>query len=77
MNVLVVFTYPNHHSLNFDFSQKVLEGSKENPIIKQLQVLDLYGEKFNPLLIFNEQKRRRDMYKEPTLEKYRNLNILF
>ena len=72
MKVLVIFTHPNHQSLNFAFLQKVLQGSKENPMIKELQILDLYEEKFNPLLIFNEQKRRRDMHKEPTLEKYRD-----
>ena len=71
MNTLVIYTYPNHKSLNYAFLQKVIEGSKENPNIKELQVLDLYEEDFNPLLLFNEQKRRRDMYRDPAIEKYR------
>lgn len=71
MNTLVIYTYPNHKSLNYAFLQKVMEGIKENPHIKQLKVLDLYEEDFNPLLKFNEQKRRRDMYRDPELEKYR------
>ncbi|WP_093265431.1 NAD(P)H-dependent oxidoreductase [Psychrobacillus sp. OK032] len=71
MNTLVIYTYPNHKSLNYAFLQKVIEGSKENPNIKELQVLDLYEEGFSPLLMFNEHKRRRDMYCDPELEKYK------
>lgn len=71
MNTLVIYTYPNHKSLNYAFLQKVIEGSNENPNVKELQVLDLYEEGFNPLLVFNEQKRRRDMYRDPNIEKYR------
>ncbi|MCM3033041.1 NAD(P)H-dependent oxidoreductase [Niallia sp. MER 6] len=71
MKMLVVYTYPNHKSLNYAFFQQVLKGSKENKNIKEIQVLDLYEEGFNPLLVFNEQKRRRDMHIDPFLEKYR------
>ena len=72
MNMLVIYTYPNHESLSYAFLQKVIKGSKENTHIKGLQVLDLYEEGFNPLLEFNEHKRRRDMHRDPQLEKYRN-----
>ncbi|MEK4760660.1 NAD(P)H-dependent oxidoreductase [Viridibacillus sp. FSL E2-0187] len=72
MKTLVIYTYPNHKSLNYAFLQKVIKGSKENPNITELQILDLYEEGFDPLLVFNENKRRRDMYRDPTLEKYRN-----
>lgn len=71
MNLLVIYTYPNHRSLNYDFLQKVLEGSRENPAISAVQVLDLYEEEFDPVLVFHEQKRRRDMHADPALEKYR------
>ncbi|MGE6720472.1 NAD(P)H-dependent oxidoreductase [Peribacillus frigoritolerans] len=72
MNMLVIYTYPNHKSLSHAFLEKVVKGSKENPNIMGLQVLDLYEEGFNPLLEFNEHKRRRDMHRDPQLEKYRN-----
>lgn len=72
MNVLVIYTYPNHESLSHAFLEKVIKGSNENPNIKGLQVLDLYEEGFNPLLEFNEHKRRRDMHRDPQLGKYRN-----
>ncbi|MFB7639849.1 NAD(P)H-dependent oxidoreductase [Peribacillus butanolivorans] len=72
MKMLVIYTYPNHKSLSYAFLQKIIKGSNENPNIKELQVLDLYEEGFNPLLVFNEYKRRRDMHRDPHLEKYRN-----
>lgn len=71
MKVLLIYTYPNHNSLNYTFLQNIIKGSKENSKILELQVLDLYEEKFNPLLVFNEQKRRRDMHTDSSMEKYR------
>ncbi|MEC1177428.1 NAD(P)H-dependent oxidoreductase [Metasolibacillus meyeri] len=71
MNTLIIYTYPNHQSLNYAFLQKVIKGCQENPAITEIQVLDLYEEQFDPRLIFHEQKRRRDMYRDPQLEKYR------
>lgn len=71
MKTLIIYTYPNHNSLNHSFLQKIIKGCNENPIIQEVKVLDLYAENFNPILEFNEQKRRRDMYLEPDLEMYR------
>ncbi|MGG3800890.1 NAD(P)H-dependent oxidoreductase [Metabacillus fastidiosus] len=71
MKTLIIYTHPNHNSLVYSFLEKVIEGSKENPNIKELQILDLYEEGFNPLLVFNKEKRRRDMYRDRNLEKYR------
>ena len=71
MNVLVIYTHPNHQSLSYSFLQQVLQGSSANPNIHEVKVLDLYEEKFDPILVFNEDKRRRDMYKDPALEIYR------
>lgn len=71
MNVLAIFTHPNHQSLSYAFLQKMIQGSQENRHITEIQVLDLYDEKFDPVLVFNEQKRRRDMHTDPELAKYR------
>ncbi|PYI55565.1 NAD(P)H-dependent oxidoreductase [Paenibacillus flagellatus] len=71
MNVLVIYTHPNHQSLNYAFLQKVVEGASENRHIAEIQVLDLYEEGFDPVLVFNEHKRRRDMHADPRLAKYR------
>lgn len=71
MKTLVIFTHPNHQSLSYAFLQKVLEGIGENPNVEEVQVLDLYEESFNPALVFNAEKRRRDMHADPALEAYR------
>lgn len=71
MKTLIIYTHPNHQSLCYAFLQNVIKGCNENSNIKELQVLDLYEEGFNPLLVFNENKRRRDMHRDPDLEKYR------
>ncbi|WP_422661580.1 NAD(P)H-dependent oxidoreductase [Paenibacillus sp. EC2-1] len=71
MNVLVIYTHPNHQSLSYAFLEQVIRGSGENAQIKDIQVLDLYEEGFDPVLVFNETKRRRDMHSDPRLEKYR------
>ncbi|WP_139492455.1 NAD(P)H-dependent oxidoreductase [Brevibacillus dissolubilis] len=72
MNILLIFTHPNHQSLNYAFAQEVLKGCKENQKVNSVEVLDLYEEGFDPVLVFNEEKRRRDMHIDPKLEKYRN-----
>jgi len=71
MNLLIIYTHPNHESLSYAFLQKVLQGSSENPDISEIKVLDLYEEGFDPVLVFNANKRRRDMHRDPHLEKYR------
>ncbi|MEW9699503.1 NAD(P)H-dependent oxidoreductase [Paenibacillus sp. SI8] len=71
MNTLVIYTHPNHQSLSYAFLQKVIQGSTENPQITEIKVLDLYEEGFNPVLVFNETKRRRELHADPELLKYR------
>ncbi|MCM3634886.1 MULTISPECIES: NAD(P)H-dependent oxidoreductase [Paenibacillus] len=71
MKTLIIFTHPNHQSLSYAFLQQTLQGLKDNRVEHELQVLDLYAESFDPRLVFNEHQRRRDMHKDPRLEKYR------
>ncbi|WP_339157982.1 NAD(P)H-dependent oxidoreductase [Paenibacillus sp. FSL W8-0186] len=72
MNLLVIYTHPNHQSLNYAFLQEVIRGSEENAAIGEVKVLDLYKEGFNPVLVFHENKRRRDMHTDPDLAPYRD-----
>lgn len=72
MKTLVIYSHPNHNSLSFSFLQKTIQGLQENSHLQEIQLLDLYEESFDPLLVFNEHKRRRDMHIDPQLEKYRN-----
>lgn len=71
MKLLIIYTHPNHQSLSYAFLQRVMQGSSENSHIEEVQVLDLYAQSFNPALVFNERKRRRDMHADPALQAYR------
>lgn len=71
MKLLVVYTHPNHQSLSYAFLQEVVRGSGENPHIEEVKVLDLYEIGFNPVLVFHENKRRRDMHRDPDFAVYR------
>jgi len=71
MNALIVFTHPDRESLNGAFLEVVEEGLKRNRHVKDYKILDLYAEDFDPVLIFNRNKKRRDMHKAPEMEPYR------
>ncbi len=71
MKTLIIYAHPNHESLCYAFLQKVLEGCRDNLVISEIQLLDLYTEGFDPVLVFNEKKRRRDMHTDPGLARYR------
>lgn len=71
MNILVVYTHPNHESLNYAFLQKTLSGIKANPSQSNVKVLDLYQDNFDPRLTFDKDNRRRDLHIHPETATYR------
>lgn len=71
MKTLIIYTHPGHESLNGAFLEAVKKGMDKSTSQHEVEVLDLYEEKFNPVLVFNEQRRRRDMHTDPAFEKYR------
>ncbi len=72
MNILVIYTHPNKKSLNGAFLEKTMDGLNVNSKVDNVELLDLYTEDFDPVLVFNDEKRRRDMFKDPSLTKYRD-----
>ncbi|WP_025702175.1 NAD(P)H-dependent oxidoreductase [Paenibacillus forsythiae] len=70
MNTLIVYAHPNRESLNGAFLNAVKQGIAQTSS-GEFQVLDLYEENFDPSLVYNKERRRRDMHKDPELEKYR------
>lgn len=71
MKALIIYTHPTKKSLNGAFLERVKAGLEENIKIAEIEVLDLYEEGFNPSLVFNEDIKRRDMFRDPLFEKYR------
>lgn len=71
MQVLVIYAHPNHESFNDAICRQVVERFKQNGTGYHL--IDLYAENFNPVLIFNHQRRRSDMKTDPATSRYRQL----
>jgi len=71
MNLLIVYAHPNHESLNYAFYNKVIEGIDANDKEITVKTLDLYKENFNPVLVHNQDRRRRDMATDVELEIHR------
>ncbi len=69
MKNLLIYVHPNHKSLCAGLYESALEGLKKSS--QEVQVIDLYAEQFDPVLVYNEDNRRRDMHKDPTLAEYR------
>ncbi|GHU61785.1 NAD(P)H dehydrogenase (quinone) [Clostridia bacterium] len=68
-NVLLIFAYPTHDNLNYAIYEQIKKGLEEGG--HQIKILDLYAEKFDPVLIFNQEQRRRDIQHRPETKRYR------
>lgn len=73
LNTLVIYAHPHRDSLNGAFLRRTLESLGARPDRPEVRVIDLYEQKFDPVLVFGPEKRRRDMHRDPDLAKYRNL----
>ena len=70
MNILIIYTYPNHQSFNSAILKVVQQNLSKDHNVK---TLDLYEEQFDPVLRFDDTHKRRDLSTVPDMEKYRNL----
>jgi NAD(P)H dehydrogenase (quinone) len=71
MNVLIIYAHPNTESFNHAIFEQVKRG-----LIKgqhTVDVIDLYKEKFNPILFYDTVKRRRDLADDPEIAAYKAL----
>ncbi|MDU7943960.1 MAG: NAD(P)H-dependent oxidoreductase, partial [Streptococcus salivarius] len=72
MKTLIIYAHPNDKSYN----ASILETIKENLSSKhELKVLDLYKERFDPVLRFDTTHRRRDLAHDVAMKDYRDLII--
>lgn len=69
MDCLIIYAHPNTNSLNHAILETVISGLKDTN--RKFEVIDLYAEQFNPVLVFNEQDKRRDLKNDPYTAKYR------
>ncbi|MFE7151535.1 NAD(P)H-dependent oxidoreductase, partial [Heyndrickxia sporothermodurans] len=69
MQTLVIYSHPNTNSLNHAILENVMKGLTETN--RKFEIIDLYKEKFDPILVIDENNRRRDLINDPYTEKYR------
>ena len=70
MNILVVYAYPNKNGLNHAIKNTVL---RNIDVSHTVRVIDLYTEEFNPVLYFDKEVQRRNLYLDKETENYRKL----
>ncbi|HMV44627.1 MAG TPA: NAD(P)H-dependent oxidoreductase [Leptospiraceae bacterium] len=70
MNYLLIYAHSNPKS----FTNAVYQSVYAELSLKgaSIQVIDLYKDKFNPILYVDENHRRRDLFKDPETLIYRN-----
>ncbi|MED1569052.1 NAD(P)H-dependent oxidoreductase [Bacillus paramycoides] len=71
MNVLIIYAHPSPSSFNASILEHVQKGLQETN--HSVTLLDLYKEQFDPVLVFNEEKKRRDLLHEEETKRYREL----
>ncbi|CAM4007121.1 NAD(P)H-dependent oxidoreductase [Bacillus paramycoides] len=71
MNVLIIYAHPSPSSFNASILEHVQKGLQETN--HSVTLLDLFKEQFDPVLVFNEEKKRRDLLHEEETKRYREL----
>lgn len=71
MNVLIIYAHPNPKSFNHAILEQVKKGLREAS--HDVTLVDLYQEHFDPVLIFNDKQKRRNLKNDPEMEYYREL----
>lgn len=69
MKTLVIYAHPNINSLNHAILENVVKGLTEAK--REFEIVDLYKEKFDPILVIDEQHKRRDLINDSYTEEYR------
>lgn len=71
MQVAVIYAHPDPNSFNGAILKRVVQALEDGK--HSYTVIDLYKEQFNPVLVFNEKKRRSDLKNDPETAKYRSI----
>ena len=74
MNVYMILAFPNKNGLCSAAYEKARQGLQTAG--NEIRTIDLYEEKFDPVLIFDEEHRRRDLQFDEETKVYRE-NILW
>jgi len=71
MKVLLIYAHPNPESFVHAAMEQLRKGLEHGG--HEVQTVDLYGEAFDPVLVVNSVRRRRDLLHDAYTERYRSL----
>jgi len=71
MKIVLISAHPNPNSLNGSVKTTVARGFRDAG--HDVREIDLYEERFDPVLVVNETRRRRDLHLDPDTARYREL----
>lgn len=69
MNILIVYAHPNKNSYNNDILNSLVRNVSHK---HDLKILDLYEKNFDPVLYFDDKRKRRDLQNDPSTQSYRD-----
>ncbi|WP_457983357.1 NAD(P)H-dependent oxidoreductase [Bacillus paralicheniformis] len=71
MQTAVIYAHPNPNSFNGAILNQVIKALEDGK--HSYDVIDLYRDRFDPVLLFDEKKRRSDMKPDPETAEYRRI----
>ncbi|MCY8216212.1 NAD(P)H-dependent oxidoreductase [Bacillus haynesii] len=71
MQTAVIYAHPNPNSFNGAILNQVIKALEDGK--HSYDVIDLYIDRFDPVLLFDEKKRRSDMKHDPETAEYRRI----
>ncbi|XBM33658.1 NAD(P)H-dependent oxidoreductase [Bacillus licheniformis] len=71
MQTAVIYAHPNPNSFNGVILNQVIKALEDGKHF--YDVIDLYRDRFDPVLLFDEKKRRSDMKRDPETAEYRRI----
>ncbi|MBZ5216862.1 NAD(P)H-dependent oxidoreductase [Bacillus paralicheniformis] len=71
MQTAVIYAHPNPNSFNGAILNQVIKALEDGK--HSYDVIDLYKDRFDPVLLFDEKKRRSDMKRDPETAEYRRI----
>ncbi|MCY8010750.1 NAD(P)H-dependent oxidoreductase [Bacillus haynesii] len=71
MQTAVIYAHPNPNSFNGAILHQVIKALEDGK--HSYDVIDLYKDRFDPVLLFDEKKRRSDMKRDPETAEYRRI----
>jgi len=71
MKVVIIYSHPNEKSFNHAILEQVKQGLGDSK--HTVEVIDLYADNFNPVLVYNDMRKRSELMNDVETGHYREL----